>query len=151
MAQTRVNIAVAIGTAAALGGSWMGVTGADAAAAAAKAIAAEEAALADSAFATAGATPETAAATVVIRNLGSLPDLSSTLGAPPAIQLPPLPSVSLGSGGGVLPAGAAAAAGAPALVPAPPATAVVVSAPTVVAPIVAASAPKPVVKATKAS
>lgn len=162
MAQGRVNIAVAIGTAAALGGSWIGVTHADAAAAAAKAaVAMQEAAVEQTSPVVGAADAPEASATVLLSNLGALPDLSSTLGAAPAIQLPPLPPVTLA------PVGTASvtSAAAPSLVPAPPATAPVVSAPVsapaaapaAVAPAAAAApkavaAPKPaVVKATKAS
>ncbi len=156
MAKTHVNVVVLAGSAAALGASWASISAAESHTAADAAAAAELPSPAEAAAPPAAATPIPLDAS----QLSVLPSLSSSLGAAPPIQLPPLAPLGVGSAV-VADARGNPVTSAPALVAAPPAPGPVVASPAQVAPapvapapVVAAPAPAPapaVAKKTKAS
>ncbi|MFN8639291.1 MAG: FAD:protein FMN transferase [Dehalococcoidia bacterium] len=137
MAKTQVNIVVTATSLAALGAAWGGITKADAHAAAAKAALKAEAEAEDARLA-AGAPAEGVQVPQVITVPvvgASGPTLSDRLGAAPELRLAPLAPIRVGT---VAPA----STGGTALIPAPPATAPVASAPAgAVAPSAAPAAP----------
>lgn len=138
MAKASVNIVVAATSVAAIGAAWTGIATADALAAAAKAVAEPEIEVVEDPVATA------VVVTVPYQPAGGA-SVADRLGAAPPIALPPLAPLHVGAVGRAGNIGSPPGGATSALVPAPPPTQPVQSAPvtSAVVPVVPASAPAP--------